>query len=185
MVVRRFGLFGEGVRDMFLGLEAWNRWFRRGGGGGARLLLEEGCLDGEAAREEARDEATMALAREDIWSFSLEMGRVWEEGMRRRDWSSARKEGRYSYSFAETKESSDEASSSGGCSRVGRFEGMGIGFVRWVEVLRLAACNCLGGSGLLVFMGGFRVAGNRAGDSVLGSEKADGRVGFGDLMSGF
>jgi hypothetical protein len=57
----------------------WKRWCwpRRGGGGGAREERE-----GEAAREEARDDATMALARESIAAFEGAEGE--EEDARRR-----------------------------------------------------------------------------------------------------
>ena len=66
-IVRRSmggGLGGEGVREVDAGgREWWKRlwwWWRRGGGGGGRDLV------GEGLREEARVEATIALARESM-----------------------------------------------------------------------------------------------------------------------
>ena len=57
-----------------------------------------------------------------------------------------------------------------------------IGFAADVEVLRIA-CSCLGGSGFLALVDGFRGASN--GDSSCLAEKVCGRIGFGDLISGF
>jgi hypothetical protein len=76
-----------------------------GGGGGCRVVVE-----GETAREEARLLATMALARES--TVTEEFMETAEVEVRRRFWlwRVARKEGWKS--DAETKESSDEASSS-------------------------------------------------------------------------
>ena len=71
------------------------------------------CFEGEAAREEARLLATMALARES--TVTEEFMEAAEVEVRRRFWvwlllRAARKAGLYS--DAETKESSEEASSS-------------------------------------------------------------------------
>jgi hypothetical protein len=64
IVVRSWpGLEGLGVREMSLGL--WKRWLRplrRGGSGG--FGCSDCCLEGEAAREDASEEATIALANE-------------------------------------------------------------------------------------------------------------------------
>src|SRR6187402_2185759 len=103
-------LAGLGVLDSSLVL--WKRCVRppRRGGGGGGCNDEDNDLDGEAAREDARDEATIAFGRESTatedWTEAL------DGDVKRRFWvaRAARKEGLYSE--ADTKESSEEASSS-------------------------------------------------------------------------
>ena len=94
MVRKTAGLAGLGVRDGSVSLELW--WkrpprLRRGGGGGG---WRDDDLEGEAAREEASEEATMAFARESTVTEGAEwLG--WDWDWRRRFWAaiSARHEG--------------------------------------------------------------------------------------------
>jgi hypothetical protein len=156
-------------------------------------------VEGEAAREEAREEATMALARESTRATEGDtkerfgVGPVREEGRR---------------SDAETKESSEEARVSSDFvvdwDRV--LEGMGIGLVAGMEELCVSggalaglvdaglvavevflAGGGLGGStGLVAVIGGICEVGRGFGSVALGSAgRATGSIGFGDFISGF
>lgn len=102
---------------------------RREGGGGGGV---ERDLAGDAARDEASDEATMALARESTVTLDADLGRG------RRLAAVLRRGGREGWtSEAETKESSEEGdASSGPWAPAPNLDGMGIGLVAERGVLR-------------------------------------------------
>ena len=162
MVVRKpLGFEGEGVLEISLPL--WNRFLalRRGAGGGGGYSFE-----GDAAREDASDEATMAFAKDSTAAADALLEETFCDAcLFFWFWSLTRKDGVYSDSAkeeAETNESLEEASLSSSLAG-DLFRGIGIG---------------LEGFGFVEAIAGFRAR-------VGGCEKEAGNMGFGDLISGF
>lgn len=115
----------EGLGVLETSLLLWKRCRREGGGGGGY----RDDLAGEAARDEASEDATMALAREST-SLLMELTETVEADLRRR---SGARMGTLK-SEADAKESSDDAFSSS--ISAGSLEAMAIECVATVELRR-------------------------------------------------